>query len=72
MTSRRPYRRRFTTEEAAQELAAYAGTQFDPILVAVFVDALKQSDTVDLSDVTVAAVKTKIDEVKNGLLPALD
>jgi HD-GYP domain-containing protein (c-di-GMP phosphodiesterase class II) len=61
MTSRRPYRQQFTAEEAVQEMAAYAGTQFDPVLVGLFIDALKESNTVELSDETVAAAKAKID-----------
>jgi HD-GYP domain-containing protein (c-di-GMP phosphodiesterase class II) len=63
MTSRRPYRRQFTSEEAVTELAAYAGTQFDPFLVGAFIDALKESDTDGLSEETVAAAKIKIDDL---------
>jgi HD-GYP domain-containing protein (c-di-GMP phosphodiesterase class II) len=63
MTSRRSYRRQFTSEEAVKELTACAGTQFDPFLVSTFIDALKESTTVDLSDETVAAAKAKIDEI---------
>lgn len=36
MISDRPYGRRFTPEEACEELKAHAGTQFDPRLVAIF------------------------------------
>lgn len=36
MTSNRPYRPARTWEEAAAEIAAGAGTQFDPDVVAVF------------------------------------
>jgi HD-GYP domain-containing protein (c-di-GMP phosphodiesterase class II) len=66
MTSRRSYRQQFTVEEAVQELAAYAGTQFDPVLVGVFIDALKKSNTVELSNKTVVAAKAKIDEAIGG------
>ncbi len=66
MTSRRPYRRQFTSEEAVGELAAYAGTQFDPVLVGVFIDVLKESDSVTLSDETAAAAKAKIDDILGG------
>jgi two-component system cell cycle response regulator len=66
MTSRRSYRLQFTADEAVQELAAYAGTQFDPVLVELFIDALKQSGTVELSEETAAAVKAKIDQAVGG------
>lgn len=67
MTSRRPYRRQFTSEEAVAELAACAGTQFDPFFVGAFIDALNASDTIELSDEAVAAAKAKIDERSGGL-----
>jgi putative nucleotidyltransferase with HDIG domain len=37
MTSERPYKRALSTEEAADQLQAGAGTHFDPMLVAVFI-----------------------------------
>jgi HD-GYP domain-containing protein (c-di-GMP phosphodiesterase class II) len=40
MTSRRPYRRSLSTQEAAGEIARCAGTQFDPEVAGVFLDAL--------------------------------
>ena len=63
MTSQRVYRRRFSAEEAVLELATYAGTQFDPILVAGFIDAIKESNLLDISDGTIAAAKSKIGEL---------
>ena len=36
MTSDRPYRKAMSVQEAALELKRYAGTQFDPLLVEVF------------------------------------
>ena len=39
MTSSRPYRRPVTAERALEEVARCAGTQFDPAIAAVFVDA---------------------------------
>jgi diguanylate cyclase (GGDEF)-like protein/putative nucleotidyltransferase with HDIG domain len=41
MTSDRPYRQAMDKEKAIQQLNSLAGTQFDPILVKVFVDLLK-------------------------------
>jgi two-component system cell cycle response regulator len=68
MTSQRPYRRQFTHEEAVQELAACAGTQFDPHLVDVFIEALSESDAVKRSGET--AAKTTRDDMPGGLDPA--
>jgi two-component system cell cycle response regulator len=62
MTSWRSYRPQLTAEEAVQELAACAGTQFDPVLVGVFIDALKESGAVELCEETVVAAKAKINE----------
>ena len=39
MTSLRPYRDRLSSDEAAAEVERCAGTQFDPTLTQVFVDA---------------------------------
>lgn len=41
MTSDRPYRRAMSREEALKELQRYAGNQFDPELVDLFVSLLK-------------------------------
>ena len=60
MTSRRSYRRQFSPEEAVLELAAHAGTQFDPMLVGVFIDTLRESTAPDISDEKAAAAKAKI------------
>jgi HD-GYP domain-containing protein (c-di-GMP phosphodiesterase class II) len=42
MTSDRPYRKPLTNEEATKELANCAGKQFDPELVTIFLDILKE------------------------------
>jgi diguanylate cyclase (GGDEF)-like protein/putative nucleotidyltransferase with HDIG domain len=48
MTSDRVYRRRLTDDEARSELVRCAGTQFDPTIVAAFMDELEASGaTVD-------------------------
>ena len=39
MTSLRPYRDRLSSDEAAAEVERCAGTQFDPMLAQVFIDA---------------------------------
>ena len=41
MTADRPYRRRMTIEEACEELERCAGTQFDPVVVRLFVEAVR-------------------------------
>jgi HD-GYP domain-containing protein (c-di-GMP phosphodiesterase class II) len=46
MTSRRPYRRSLSTQEAAGEIARCAGTQFDPEIAGVFLDALHAGEIV--------------------------
>ena len=46
MTSRRPYRRSLTTQDAAGEIARCAGTQFDPEIASVFLDALRAGEIV--------------------------
>ena len=60
MTSKRSYRRQFSAEEAVLELAANAGSQFDPILVRKFIEALKENTQLKISDETVAAAKTEL------------
>lgn len=41
MVSERPYRRSMTIEEAIIELKRCSGTQFDPVIVQTFIDALR-------------------------------
>jgi len=41
MTSDRPYRKAMTREEAITELRPFAGTQFDPHLVEIFIGLLQ-------------------------------
>jgi HD-GYP domain-containing protein (c-di-GMP phosphodiesterase class II) len=43
MTTQRPYRRALSSDRALAELAACAGTQFDPDLVDMFLDAWADS-----------------------------
>jgi diguanylate cyclase (GGDEF)-like protein/PAS domain S-box-containing protein len=69
MTSQRVYRRKFSADEAVLELAAFAGIQFDPVLVDVFIDAVKESNPLDISDETIRAAKREIRELEEGSLP---
>lgn len=48
MTSDRPYRKPLTNGEAKNELVKYGGTQFDPQLVSIFLDILKEMEEVFL------------------------
>jgi HD-GYP domain-containing protein (c-di-GMP phosphodiesterase class II) len=48
MTSEHPYRRPLSHEEAKNELLKWAGKQFDPNLVSVFLDVLKEMEEVFL------------------------
>jgi len=47
ITSDRPYRRAYSLERAVREIQQNAGSQFDPVIVEVFMDVLKE-DTGDL------------------------
>lgn len=44
MTSNRVYRRRLTDEEVREEIVKCSGTQFDPKLAAIFVEAIDDGD----------------------------
>jgi putative two-component system response regulator len=48
MTSDRPYRKPLSSSEAKAELLKFSGTQFDPSLVSIFIDALKEVEEVFL------------------------
>jgi response regulator RpfG family c-di-GMP phosphodiesterase len=48
MTSDRPYRRAMTTEQALEELHRFSGSQFDPDLVSVILDAGKELEAARL------------------------
>jgi len=47
MTSERPYKKRFSLEEAEQELLANAGSQFDPNLIEVVLDFIRQENSTE-------------------------
>jgi HD-GYP domain-containing protein (c-di-GMP phosphodiesterase class II) len=44
MTSNRPYRKPLSNEETKTELTKYSGKQFDPKLITIFLDVLKEMD----------------------------
>jgi putative two-component system response regulator len=48
MTSERPYRRPLSSAEAKNELLNFVGKQFDPDLVSIFLDVLKEMEEVFL------------------------
>jgi putative two-component system response regulator len=49
MTSDRPYRRPLSSAEAKNELVKHAGKQFDPEIVSLFLDILKEMEEVFLA-----------------------
>jgi putative two-component system response regulator len=51
MTSNRPYRKPLSNGEAKNELVKHAGRQFDPRLISVFLDILKEKEEVLGEDV---------------------
>jgi len=53
MTTPRPYRRAVTPEAAIAELRAVAGTQFDPVVVDVFIAELNVAPSSELEHLTV-------------------
>jgi len=48
MTSNRPYRKPLSSEEAKSELTKCSGKQFDPQLITIFLDVLKEMEEVFL------------------------
>jgi response regulator RpfG family c-di-GMP phosphodiesterase len=48
MTSNRPYRKPFSGEEAEDELVKCSGKQFDPHLISIFLEVLKEMEEVFL------------------------
>jgi len=48
MTSDRPYRKPLSNGDAKNELVKYGGTQFDPQLISIFLDILKEMEEVFL------------------------
>ena len=44
MTSDRPYRKAMSRAEAEQELTRFSGTQFDPMVIEVFINSLNAKD----------------------------
>jgi HD-GYP domain-containing protein (c-di-GMP phosphodiesterase class II) len=48
MTSERPYRKPLSNGDAKNELVKNAGKQFDPKLVSIFLDVLKEMEEVFL------------------------
>ncbi|MCF8067372.1 MAG: diguanylate cyclase [Desulfobacterales bacterium] len=60
MLSDRPYRKRLTDENVVKELADNAGTQFDPMLVLVFLDIITENELICVSEEILSEAKSKV------------
>jgi response regulator RpfG family c-di-GMP phosphodiesterase len=52
MVSERPFRVRVTNAEAVDELVRHSGTQFDPRVVAAFVEVLVEENQIEVDAFT--------------------
>jgi diguanylate cyclase (GGDEF)-like protein len=72
MTAERPYRKRMSLEQACAELERCAGTQFDPDVVRVFVDEVRNQRVLrDEHPLEAAMRDPQIEEHRNGDEPLL-
>lgn len=60
MTSARPYRERLSGEQVISELVGNAGTQFDPVLVSIFLDIITENEILQVDDDIVKNAKEKV------------
>lgn len=60
MTSERSYREMLTLEKAIWELVDNAGTQFDPMLVGMFLDIIEENELLPVLDGVLPMAKEKI------------
>lgn len=58
--SDRPYRKAMSLAEALKEMKVNSGTQFDPVIVKAFIEALDEGDEARVGDV-VKEVETQIE-----------
>ncbi len=67
MTSGRPYRRRLSIDDACLELERFAGSQFDPEVVGIFVDEIRRQPPVeDESSLGIALADPEFQMKLNG------
>jgi diguanylate cyclase (GGDEF)-like protein len=72
MTAERPYRKRMSLDQACAELERCAGTQFDPDVVRVFVDKVRNKRVLREEHPLEAALRDpQIEEHRNGDEPLL-
>jgi diguanylate cyclase (GGDEF)-like protein len=71
MTTDRPYRPGRSVEEACAELERCAGTQFDPRVVAAFVEAVREAPATTPSPLAVALADPVIDTWRHDHEPVL-
>ncbi len=60
MTSARPYRERLSGEQVISELVENAGTQFDPVLVSIFLDIITENEILQVDDDIMTNAKEKV------------
>ena len=60
MTSERPYREKLTADQVISELTDNAGAQFDPILVDIFLDIIRENNLLPLSGKMFNEAKQKV------------
>ncbi len=65
MTSERAYRETLTVENAVEELAENAGSQFDPMLTSLFIDIIEKNEETAVSGETVQKAKDMIMQFKD-------
>jgi len=67
MLSDRPYRKKLPDENVVMELSENAGSQFDPMLVLIFLDVIAENELISVSDEALSEAKNKVKQVIKDL-----